>query len=92
VQLDGELVALDADGRPDFHRLAGRMLHGRGGIAVTLFLFDVLAVEGLPVTSQPYSERRGSARAVRREGARACAAGPGIRGRTLAVIASAEGS
>jgi len=34
------------------------MLHGRGGIAVTLFLFDVLAVEGLPVTSQPYSERR----------------------------------
>jgi bifunctional non-homologous end joining protein LigD len=28
VQLDGELVALDADGRPDFHRLGDRMLHG----------------------------------------------------------------
>src|SRR5215216_349170 len=58
VQLGGELVALDGDGRPDFHRLAARMLHGHAGIAVTLFVFDVLAVEGLPVTSRPYSERR----------------------------------
>src|SRR4051812_46807532 len=58
VQLDGELVALDTDGRPDFHRLGARMLHGRAGIRVTLFvLFDVLAVEGLPVTSHPYSKR-----------------------------------
>jgi len=58
VQLDGELVALDRDGRPDFHRLSARMLHGRPGIAVTLFVFDVLAVEGVPVTALPYSERR----------------------------------
>jgi ATP-dependent DNA ligase len=28
VQLDGELVALDTDTRPDFHRLGDRMLHG----------------------------------------------------------------
>ena len=58
VQLDGELVALDADGRPDFHRLCARMLHAAPGVAVTLFVFDVLALEGLPVTSQPYRERR----------------------------------
>src|SRR3954451_21347780 len=58
VQLDGELVALDEDGRPNFHRLAARMLHGRPGIAVKLFVFDVLAVEGLPMTASPYSERR----------------------------------
>jgi len=58
VQFDGELVALDGEGRPDFHRLSARMLHGRPGNAVTLFVFDVLAVEGLPVTSQPYRERR----------------------------------
>jgi bifunctional non-homologous end joining protein LigD len=32
VQLDGELVALDQDGRPDFHRLSSRMLHGRPGL------------------------------------------------------------
>ena len=53
VQLDRELIALDGDGRPDFHRVADRMLHGRVGIAVTLFVFDVLSVEGFPVTSQP---------------------------------------
>ena len=58
VQLDGELVAFAADGRPDFHRLSSRMLHGRGGIALTLFVFDVLAVEGLSTTIQPYAERR----------------------------------
>src|SRR3954447_12872383 len=58
VQLDGELVALDLDGRPDFHRLGARMLHGRAGIAVTLFVFDVLAAEGLPVTLSPYADRR----------------------------------
>jgi ATP-dependent DNA ligase len=58
VQLDGELVALDDSGRPDFHRLSARMLHGRTGIALTLFVFDVLAVEELQTTSQPYAERR----------------------------------
>ena len=58
VQLDGELVALTEDGRPDFHRLSSRMLHGRTGIVLTLFVFDVLAVEGLSTTMQPYTERR----------------------------------
>jgi bifunctional non-homologous end joining protein LigD len=58
VQLDGELVALDETGRPDFHRLSSRMLHGRGGIALTLFVFDVLAVEGLATMMLPHSERR----------------------------------
>jgi bifunctional non-homologous end joining protein LigD len=28
VQLDGELVAFNQQGHPDFHRLARRMLHG----------------------------------------------------------------
>src|SRR5262245_60491161 len=45
LQLDGEVVALD--GCPDFHRLCGRMLHGRSGIVVVYFVFDVLAVEEL---------------------------------------------
>src|SRR5215208_3744432 len=44
----------------DRRTLSGRMLHGRAGVAVTLFVFDVLAVEGLPVMSTPYSERRAS--------------------------------
>ena len=58
VQLDGEIVALDESGRPDFHRLSSRMLHGRPGVPVTFFVFDVLPVEGLPTTMQPYAERR----------------------------------
>src|SRR5215217_7319176 len=58
IQLDGELVALGEDGRPVFHRLSSRVLHGRPGIALTLFVFDVLAVEGLSMTMQPYSKRR----------------------------------
>jgi bifunctional non-homologous end joining protein LigD len=58
VQLDGELVALDTSGRPDFHRLSSRMLHKRAGIEVTLFVFDVLGVAGLPTTMLPYTERR----------------------------------
>ena len=58
LQLDGKLVALGGDGRPDFHRLSSRMLQGRTGVAVTLLVFDVLAVEGLATTMLPYSERR----------------------------------
>jgi bifunctional non-homologous end joining protein LigD len=34
------------------------MLHGRTGIALTLVAFDVLGVEGLSTTMQPYAERR----------------------------------
>ena len=58
LQLDGALVTLADDGRPDFHRLSSRMLHGRAGIALTFFVFDVLAVEGLATTTLPYSDRR----------------------------------
>lgn len=58
VQLDAELVAFDQDGRPSFDLLSRRMLHGDRSVRVTLMVFDVLAVEGLPTVSQPYSERR----------------------------------
>jgi bifunctional non-homologous end joining protein LigD len=58
VQLDGELVAWDANGHPDWHLLGRRMLHGDLSIPVALMVFDLLAVEGLSVTSQPYAERR----------------------------------
>src|SRR4051812_48617969 len=33
------------------------MLHGRAGIAVVYFVFDVLTVDGLAVTAQPYRKR-----------------------------------
>jgi bifunctional non-homologous end joining protein LigD len=58
LQLDGEIVALDAEGVPDFHCLGSRLLHGRAGIALTFFVFDVLAIEGLSMAVHPYQERR----------------------------------
>jgi bifunctional non-homologous end joining protein LigD len=58
VQLDGELVALDERGHLDFHLLGSRILHGEHAVPVTLMVFDVLAVEGLPTTALPYRRRR----------------------------------
>jgi hypothetical protein len=58
MRLDGELVAYGRDGRPDFHRLSARMLHGEQSVAVTYAIFDVLAVEGLAAAAQPYAQPR----------------------------------
>jgi len=52
VILDGEIVALDAEGRPDF--LA---LH-RGRAPVVLYAFDVLRLDGLDLRELPLHERK----------------------------------
>ncbi|MCX4524047.1 ATP-dependent DNA ligase [Streptomyces anulatus] len=66
--LDGEIVALDDQGRSDFELLQKRMgLAGSPARAVSmaarvpahLMLFDVVHLDGRPVTGLPYSERRG---------------------------------
>jgi ATP-dependent DNA ligase len=44
------------------------MLHGRSGIDVVYFVFDVLGVEGLATTVQPYAERRELLEALELEG------------------------
>lgn len=65
--LDGEIVALDEQGRSDFERLQQRM--GLAGsparaarmaarVPVHLVLFDVVYLDGRPVTGLPYAERR----------------------------------
>ncbi|MFT4210363.1 MAG: ATP-dependent DNA ligase [Microbacterium sp.] len=64
--VDGEIVALDASGRPSFAALQQRMnlVNGREIAAearrtpVRLFLFDLLASDGEDVTSLPLRERR----------------------------------
>ncbi|GAB2632873.1 non-homologous end-joining DNA ligase [Prescottella soli] len=62
--LDGEVVALDADGRPSFSRLQHRMHVLRPTAAlrrttpVTYYVFDVLALEGDSTTSRGYLRRR----------------------------------
>src|SRR3954447_22372515 len=66
VFLDGELVCLDAHGRPDFHRLRRRLSAKHAGSAarlasefpVTLMLFDVLHLDGEATRALPYARRR----------------------------------
>jgi bifunctional non-homologous end joining protein LigD len=62
--LDGELVALDERGRPDFGLLQRRMhvQHPspslRAEVPVQLVVFDVLARDGVSTMDLPYVERR----------------------------------
>lgn len=64
--LDGEIVALDARGRPSFQRLQTRM-HAEGDAAihrraretpVFYMIFDVLYLDGRALIVLPYRERR----------------------------------
>ena len=64
--LDGEIVALDAQGRPSFERLQRRMHLTKEAeikrrakeIPVIYMLFDVLFLEGRSLMGRPYEERR----------------------------------
>lgn len=53
--LDGELVALDADGRPSFHALQHRSVRGT---SLAYYAFDLLALEGVDLMHRPLAERR----------------------------------
>jgi bifunctional non-homologous end joining protein LigD len=59
VTLDGELVCLRSDGRPDFgqlrHRLTGSAAHRRPAM---LQAFDLLHLDGNSTRALPYVERR----------------------------------
>jgi bifunctional non-homologous end joining protein LigD len=52
--LDGEVCALDADGRPSF----SAMQQSKQGTPIVYFVFDLLEVEGEPLLDLPLSERR----------------------------------
>lgn len=64
--LDGEIVALDKDGRPSFGQIAHRLhLTSKSTISrraketpATFFAFDVLYLEGRKLITLPYDERR----------------------------------
>jgi bifunctional non-homologous end joining protein LigD len=65
VVVDGEIVALDGHGRPDFGALQNRMHRtgpevGRLAAAapVTYLVFDLLAADGESLLGRPYAERR----------------------------------
>ncbi|MBK8294632.1 MAG: hypothetical protein IPK93_07610 [Solirubrobacterales bacterium] len=64
--LDGELVAFDENGAPDFQRIQKRLRQdgdqGRGqtarSYAATFVIFDLLQAEGEDLRPLPYKERR----------------------------------
>jgi bifunctional non-homologous end joining protein LigD len=64
VLLDGEIVALDGAGRPNFGLLQDRMhvRHPspelRGRIPVSFYAFDLLQLDGESLLAAPYDERR----------------------------------
>jgi bifunctional non-homologous end joining protein LigD len=52
--LDGEVCALDEDGRPSF----SAMQQGKPGTPIVYYVFDLLEVDGEPLLDLPLSERR----------------------------------
>jgi len=73
--LDGEIVAFDATGRPDFGRLQQRMNltksadieAARKKVGVSIVLFDALELDGESLVKRPYTERRDALTAAVRE-------------------------
>jgi bifunctional non-homologous end joining protein LigD len=74
--LDGEIVALDAEGRPSFQRLQRRMhvdrrnltRRLRDDVPVTYVIFDLLHHDGASLLELPYEERRARLEALGLEG------------------------
>src|SRR5437773_5002885 len=59
--IDGELVATDSDGRPNYPRLRQRLTGGarmRNEIPTAYLAFDALYLEGRPLLRQPVVRRR----------------------------------
>jgi bifunctional non-homologous end joining protein LigD len=53
--IDGEVVALDPEGRPSFSLLQN---YGSSGAPLHFFIFDVLVVKGKDVMSEPLMKRQ----------------------------------
>jgi DNA ligase-1 len=65
VVLDGEAVALRPDGRPlPFQVTSARAASQAGQVPLTLFLFDLLHLDGTDLLSSPARERFGALAAV----------------------------
>jgi DNA ligase D-like protein (predicted ligase) len=54
--VDGEIVAVDAQGRPSFQALQHRAAHSEH--IVTFYAFDLLHLDGRDLTQRPLSDRR----------------------------------
>ena len=59
--LDGEIVALDPDGKPSFQALHHAETHG---VSLVFYAFDLLHVNGRDLTREPLDQRRARLRDV----------------------------
>jgi bifunctional non-homologous end joining protein LigD len=55
---DGELVAFDSAGAPDFPLISERILMRRRHIPVVYVIVDLLSLDGRTMMGEPYRERR----------------------------------
>ena len=53
--IDGEVIALDEDGRPSFSVLQN---YGSSKAPVVFFVFDVMMLAGKDIMNHPLTERR----------------------------------
>ena len=61
--IDGEICALDENGRPDFSTLRSAIKDG-GSVGLTFFAFDLLEQNGVTLVARPNVERKEQLRAV----------------------------
>jgi bifunctional non-homologous end joining protein LigD len=74
--LDGEIVVLDEQGKPSASALRARKRAGSDSVArrlaretpATLMLYDLLFLDGRPMLTEPYAERRATLEALQLEG------------------------
>jgi bifunctional non-homologous end joining protein LigD len=65
---DGELVAFDNEGVPDFPLICERVLMRRRRIPMVYVIFDVLSLDGRSLMREPYLERRRQLEALNLDG------------------------
>jgi bifunctional non-homologous end joining protein LigD len=70
VVLDGTLLVLDADGRPDAELLRRRLAEGHGPGGAAFVASDLLFVDGAPLGRRTYRARRAQLEEVLRSGER----------------------
>jgi bifunctional non-homologous end joining protein LigD len=89
--VDGEVVALDASGRPDFGLLQERLGAGRGGAPVPLVFqaFDLLYLDGRSLLDVPLEQRKTLLELVIRPSARVQVA-PAIETEGIAFFEAAK--
>jgi bifunctional non-homologous end joining protein LigD len=86
VVLDGEIVALDPQGRPSFQALQHRSAHP--GFAVVFYAFDLIHLDGRDLTRLPLVERKARlAPLVEGSGLLLSPALPGSAGQVIEAVA-----